>query len=72
MSSRTITTPPRSVWVVRYANRFWAVLIEGQTNPVFIYRAQTLAIAHGIALARNRRCQLIIQNRGAKSREKDN
>ena len=71
MATKGTTTPARNVWVVRYPNRCWAVRIEGSERPVFIYRTQALAIAHGLTLARNRRCELIIQNRGARIREKN-
>jgi hypothetical protein len=47
------------------------VRIEGQQNPLCIYRTQSIAIAHGLALARSRRCELMIQNRKAKIREKN-
>jgi len=66
----TTTTRPKNIWVVRHSSG-WAVRIEGDSSPVFIYNRQALAIAQGLTLARKRRCELIIQNRKAKIREKN-
>jgi hypothetical protein len=55
---------PRSVRVVRHRRRSWAVRFEGDPDPVFIYRTQSQAIAHGILLARDRACDLVVHNDG--------
>jgi hypothetical protein len=62
---------PGSVRVVRHRRRLWAVRFEGDPDPVFIYRTQALAIAHGLALARDRRCDLVVQNSGACRRRRN-
>ena len=67
----TTTRRTANVWVVRYLGRRLAVRVGGETSPVSTYRTQALAIAHGLSLARRRRCELIIQNRGGRIREKN-
>ena len=66
----TTTARPKNIWVVRHHSG-WAVRIEGDSNPIFIYGTQGRAIGQGLTLARKRRCELIIQNRQAKIREKN-
>ena len=66
----TITTGPKNIWVVRHHSG-WAVRVEGDSNPIFFYRTQALAMARGLILARKRRCELIVQNRQRRIREKN-
>jgi len=70
MAEDSTSTRPKNIWVARHSSG-WAVRLEGDSNPIFIYNTQGRAIGQGLTLARNRQCELIIQNRRAQIREKN-
>ncbi len=61
----------QNVWVVRQRPRGWAVRIGRDPHPVSVHRTQHVAISAARAIARQRRCELIIQNRHTQIRAKD-